>query len=105
MSGQAPLLAVFALRAQEQARDGLCRLGAHFRVARAQLGQGAVQHFLREATRQGFQHRVHVFTLGQQLLGARDFGSAPFVGLCVELLDQRHHAPRSGGGAAAPSSA
>src|SRR2546427_7137337 len=50
-------------RAQEQARDRVHGLAALVGIALVKLGQGAVQHFLREAARQGLQHGVYVFAL------------------------------------------
>ena len=52
-------------------------------VGGVQLGQRAVQHLLRQAARQRFEHRVDVLALGQQLARARDLGGAPVVGLRV----------------------
>ncbi len=89
---RAPLQAALGLRAQEKTGDGLGRLGACVGIARAQFGQGAVQHLLREAARERLQHGVHVLAPGDELLGACDLQRAPFVGLCVDLLNERHHA-------------
>ena len=36
------------------------------RIPRMQLGHGPMQHLLRQPLRQGFQHRIHRLTLGNQ---------------------------------------
>ena len=54
-----------------------------------------MQHLLRQPARQGFEHGVDVFALGQALAGAGEFEGAPFVGLgAVErALKKRRHRP------------
>jgi hypothetical protein len=88
--------------ARRNRRETVSAVWALFGIALVQLGHGAVQHFLREAARERFQHGVDVFALGQQLFGAGDFQRTPFVGLGIDLLDQRTRRPR---GCAGPSSA
>ena len=79
-----------AAAAQKQALDGGAGVGALLRVTRLQLLVGAVQHFLGQALREGFEHTVDVFAARQHSSGTGDFRDAPALGLAVKLLDQRH---------------
>ena len=58
------------------------------RIGAVQFGHGAVQHFLGQTMGEGVEHGFHVFTLGQQLAGAGQFGRSPMVSLAIQGLNQ-----------------
>src|SRR5690349_19307921 len=77
-----------AAAAKEQTRDGVRELVAPRAFGGAQLGQRAVQHLLRDAARERFQHCRNVLAVRERLAGARDLDRAPFVRLRMQCLDQ-----------------
>ena len=77
------------LAAQKDALHRLGRLGLVGQIGVVQLGERSVQHLLGQSPREGFQHGIHVFALGQTLAGLGQFHFAPGIGLLVDLADER----------------